>query len=263
MADSFTAKLNLTKPEVGASTDTWGTKLNADLDTIDGLFDTGPYLKIANGGTGAGTAADARTALGLGALALLSSVSYSNIQNVSADSKVLGRKTSGAGVVEEITSSDVLDFIGSTQGSVLYRGASSWTALSPGTSGQVLTSGGVGANPSWSSAGYTDADALSLFNASGSAPVYACRAWVNFNGTGTVAIRASGNVSSITDQGTGNYRVNFSTAMPDADYAAIWRTGDTVPAGSTGTFLSTSVQVLYGYDGVNYDNDRISVGVFR
>jgi hypothetical protein len=57
-------------------------------------------------------------------------------------------------------------------------------------------------------------------NASGSAPIYACRAWVNFNGTGTVAIRASGNVSSITDNGTGNYTVNFTTAMPDANYAA-------------------------------------------
>jgi hypothetical protein len=56
------------------------------------------------------------------------------------------------------------------------------------------------------------------FNASGSAPVYACRAWVNFNGTGTVAIRASGNVSSITDNAIGNYTVNFTTAMPDADY---------------------------------------------
>ena len=56
-------------------------------------------------------------------------------------------------------------------------------------------------------------------NATGSAPIYACRAWVNFNGTGTVAIRASGNVSSITDNGTGDYTVNFSTAMPDANYA--------------------------------------------
>jgi len=48
---------------------------------------------------------------------------------------------------------------------------------------------------------------------------YGCRAWVNFNGTGTVAIRASGNVSSITDNGTGDYTVNFTTALVDANYA--------------------------------------------
>lgn len=58
-------------------------------------------------------------------------------------------------------------------------------------------------------------------NASGSAPIYACRAWVNFNGTGTVAIRASGNVTSITDNGVGDYTVNFTTAMPDANYSMI------------------------------------------
>jgi len=48
-----------------------------------------------------------------------------------------------------------------------------------------------------------------------------CRAWVNFNGTGTVAIRASFNVSSITDNGTGDYTVNFTTAMPDANYSCV------------------------------------------
>lgn len=58
-------------------------------------------------------------------------------------------------------------------------------------------------------------------NASGSAPLYATRAWVNFNGTGTVAIRGSGNVSSITDNGTGLYTVNFSTAMQDANYSVV------------------------------------------
>jgi hypothetical protein len=52
------------------------------------------------------------------------------------------------------------------------------------------------------------------------ATAYGCRAWVNFNGTGTVAIRASGNVSSITDLGVGNYRANFTTAMPDVNYSA-------------------------------------------
>ena len=52
-------------------------------------------------------------------------------------------------------------------------------------------------------------------------PAYQCRAWVNFNGTGTVAIRASGNVSSITDNGVGTYTVNFTNSMPDVNYAAV------------------------------------------
>jgi hypothetical protein len=61
---------------------------------------------------------------------------------------------------------------------------------------------------------------LSFNSGYGSAAVaYGCRAWVNFNGTGTVAIRASGNVSSITDNGTGDYTVNFTTSMPDANYS--------------------------------------------
>ena len=62
------------------------------------------------------------------------------------------------------------------------------------------------------------------------ATAYGCRAWVNFNGTGTVAIRASGNVTSITDNGVGNYTVNFRTARPDANYSAATCAGD----GSTG-----------------------------
>lgn len=62
-----------------------------------------------------------------------------------------------------------------------------------------------------------------FYSASGSSflPEYACRAWVNFNGQETVAIRASGNVSSITDRGTGLYTVNLSTAMPDVNYASV------------------------------------------
>jgi hypothetical protein len=52
------------------------------------------------------------------------------------------------------------------------------------------------------------------------ATVGVCRAWVNFNGTGTVAIRASFNVTSITDNGTGYYTVNFTTAISDANYSA-------------------------------------------
>lgn len=54
-----------------------------------------------------------------------------------------------------------------------------------------------------------------------SATAYGCRAWVNFNGQGTVAIRASGNVSSITDNGTGDYTLNFSSSLVDANYACV------------------------------------------
>lgn len=50
-------------------------------------------------------------------------------------------------------------------------------------------------------------------------------AWVNFNGTGTVSIRSSYNVSSITDNGVGDYTVNFSTAFADANYTFTWAGG--------------------------------------
>lgn len=56
-------------------------------------------------------------------------------------------------------------------------------------------------------------------NATGAAPIYACRAWVNFNGTGVPAIRGAGNVSSITDNGVGDYTINFITPMPDVNYS--------------------------------------------
>jgi hypothetical protein len=96
---------------------------------------------------------------------------------------------------------------------LIGNGTSAVTAVAPSTNGNVLTSNGT----AWTSAAATAPAALST--ASGSAPSYSARAWVNFNGTGTVAIRASGNVSSITDNGTGDYTMNFTTAMSDANYA--------------------------------------------
>ena len=107
------------------------------------------------------------------------------------------------------------------------------------------------------SSGLVAPTATALTTASGSAPSYSARAWVNFNGTGTVAIRASGNVSSITDNGTGDYTVNFTTAMPDANYAysvagnGWWSTGGTLTASSFrmstfsgGTFANSDVAVI-------------------
>jgi hypothetical protein len=76
-------------------------------------------------------------------------------------------------------------------------------------------------------------------------PTNNVKAWVNFNGTGTVAIRASSNVSSITDNGTGDYTVNFTTAMTDANYAMSGFAGDAlfsvgVVLGSWGTYTQTT-----------------------
>jgi hypothetical protein len=109
--------------------------------------------------------------------------------------------------------------------------------------------------------------ATALTTASGSAPSYSARAWVNFNGTGTVAIRASGNVSSITDGGTGVYTVNFTTAMPDANYAACsigpqWSGGPYII--STGSYLAGSLSVVTGTPlGASTDLATISVAIFR
>jgi hypothetical protein len=69
MADTFTTQLNLTKPEVGGSDDSWGTKINDNLDDLDLLFDAGPALKVAKGGTGATTSGGALTNLGFSAFA--------------------------------------------------------------------------------------------------------------------------------------------------------------------------------------------------
>ena len=94
------------------------------------------------------------------------------------------------------------------------------------------------------------------------------RAWVNFNGTGTVAIRASYNVSSITDNGTGNYTVNFTNAMVDANYAAAISGQD--PAGGAwvcglngGIWSTTAVQVASRGTNSFFDGAQISVSIFR
>jgi hypothetical protein len=180
---------------------------------------------------------------------------------------------------------------------LLGNGTSAVQAVAPGTSGNVLTSNGTtwesAAAPTPTIASTAEAEAgtnntnfitpLRMregFNASGSAPVYACRAWVNFNGTGTVAIRASGNVSSITDNGTGDYTVNFTTAMPDANYAVAgtaMRSFDNSISGNAGhdvcikgdsafgsSFSTASIRVLSKlYNDNAEDALSVSVTVFR
>lgn len=110
--------------------------------------------------------------------------------------------------------------------------------------------------------------ALKLINDTGNAPAYSARAWVNFNGTGTVAIRGSGNVSSITDAGVGNYAINLNTALIDSNCVAIGSSA--TPGTSYGimslTSSATTIGVFtsrVGAAGTAADNTDNYAAIFR
>ena len=97
-----------------------------------------------------------------------------------------------------------------------------------------------------------------------------CKAWVNFNGTGTVAIRASYNVSSITDNGVGDYTVNFTTALADANYSTVITTGTSAttdancPQIRTDLMAASSARVyMKGTNALFYDVTSLQVAIFR
>ena len=103
---------------------------------------------------------------------------------------------------------------------------------------------------------------------SGTAPLYMCRAWVNFDGTGTVAIRASGNVSSITDNGVGNYTVNFTTAMLDTNYCVSTGSGGGSTTNPASIVVTSQIASSFGmlpYQGSNtgFDQGLCMASVFR
>lgn len=98
----------------------------------------------------------------------------------------------------------------------------------------------------------------------------AAKAWVNFNGTGTVAIRAAFNVTSITDNGTGDYTVNFTTALEDANYAVVgsnnWDNSGSVNlvfSIYTSTTSSVRFRVAYGTNNALNDPYASNVAIFR
>jgi hypothetical protein len=111
------------------------------------------------------------------------------------------------------------------------------------------------------------------------ATAYGCRAWVNFNATGTIAIRASGNISSITDNGTSDYTINITTAMPDINYA-ITASASVYAGARTGAIVGINSKVVGGWDNfaptttacritvsddtsTNYDPTHVCVSIFR
>lgn len=109
-------------------------------------------------------------------------------------------------------------------------------------------------------------------NATGSAPTYACRTWVNFNGTSTPSIRGSGNVSSIADNGIGDYTVNLTIPLQDQNYSIV-ATIDQSP-GNTDLFVcsiksinNSSVRINCRQGNKDFttdvDSNMLSVAIFR
>ena len=243
MADTNTSNLNLTKPEVGASSDTWGTKVNANFDALDQLFDAGPALKVAKGGTGATTASGARTNLGLGSIATQNANSVAITGGTVSGISDLAVADGGTGAS---TAADARTNLGLGALAVLSTvGASEITDGSVGTAeladGAVTTAKVADANITTAKIADNNVTTAKILDAnvttakiadasitpaklngaqSGSAPIYAARAWVTFDGTTSPpSISASGNVSSVSRSATGDYTINFTTALPDANYA--------------------------------------------
>jgi len=158
---------------------------------------------------------------------------------------------------------------GSASSSTFLRGDRTWASAGLQAASQAQAEAGTD-----NTVAITPQSLRQGLFASGSAPIYACRAWVNFNGTGTVAIRASGNVTSINDYGTGDYQVNFTTVMQDANYGAVGCCLAGTGSSNNGQFVSSygapgnagssavRIAVLY-YNGARNDVDGITVAIFR
>jgi len=99
------------------------------------------------------------------------------------------------------------------------------------------------------------------------ATAYGCRAWVNFNGTGTVAIRASGNVTSITDQGVGDYTINLTTALSDINYSVAGFVNESgrIVTGRGVAFTTSGIRIgsYVASDQTLEDQSVICVNIFR
>lgn len=110
-------------------------------------------------------------------------------------------------------------------------------------------------------------------NSAGTEVGQLARAWVNFNGTTSPGtIRASFNVSSVTKNGTGDYTVNFTNAMPDANYAVTGTAGvggttafnSVIVGNGTASMATGSCRIITrNISGVNNDVDQVQVAIFR
>jgi hypothetical protein len=218
-------------------------------------------LSVANGGTGQTSYTDGQLLIGNSTgntlvKSTLTAGSGISITNGAGSITIAASGGGGSGTVTSVSAGAGMSFTTiTTSGSVAMGTPSTITNTSTNTA-----------------SGTSHNHALTgelVETTSGSPLYYGARAWVNFNGTGTVSIRDSVNVSSISDNGTGTYTVNFSTAMPDANYSMVATTNRTSAVNGTvfnqdsGTAPTTSaVRIItfrVGTGAVDTENNYVAV----
>jgi len=160
-----------------------------------------------------------------------------------------------------------VDAIEPQSGTTLTIGASGDTVnIASGATITDFTSTGIDDNATANALTIDSSSNLQFNSGYGSvATAYGCRAWVNFNGTGTPAIRGSGNVTSITDVTTGTFTINFTNAMPDINYAAagMGRSNNFVVASAAWSSTSSATIKVVRHDNVVEDEVHINVIFLR
>lgn len=260
-SDALTARANL-GVAIGSNVQAW----DANLDQIAALIPTADNFIVGNGTAWVQeTPAQVLTSLGITSTAaelnkLDGVTAVAADLNILAGQAALGLIGTELGYVNGVTSNiqTQLDEKAPLASPTLTGTPTAPTAAVGTTTTQIATTAFVSAGVGVANSSLVK----TALNASGSAPIYACRGWVNFNGTGTVAIRASGNVSSITDNATGNYTVNFTTAMPDANYAT--SAASVLNQTAYQVLSSSAVQIFtQNSSGVPVDPSDVSVVIFR